>query len=385
MMRMWKRRLVLVAASVATVAVAGCGSSGNSGGSGGGGSSVPPGVTQARQQVAKLSAPTTGYPVPTASVTGVSKFSGRTVYYIPLVQEIPGFVVTAQTMKTALAKAGLSLQVCNGGGQPSTIAACVQQAAGANAAGIVLDAIPYGLAQNALNAAKAKGVPIIIADQIPPAGTTNTNQVTYVPGVINQPSQIAWWLIADSKGKGNAIIAEEGDSPSSKQYVTDSLAIYKKYCPGCKITVKMITAVTNSMVASAASSDILSTPGVKYFYTEFEDTLQPTVQGLQQSGKSATVAVAVAGGSAGGLGMLKGNSPVKAVVTVDQAYAGWALTDETLRLMTKSGPVTETFPSRLFTRSNINSIPVTTAAQASGQWFGNTSYQGAFAKLWGAG
>jgi ribose transport system substrate-binding protein len=314
----------------------------------------------------------------------VSKFRGRTVYYVPLVQQIPGFVVTAQTMKTALAKVGLRLQVCNGQGQPSTISACVQEAAGARAAGIVLDAIPYGLAQNALNAAKAKGVPIIIADQIPPAGTTSTNQVTYVPGVINQPSQIAWWLIADSKGTANAVIAEEGDSPSSKQYVTDSMAIYKKYCPRCKITIKMITAVTNSMVASAASSDILSTPGVKYFYTEFEDTLQPTVQGLQQSGKSASVAVAVAGGSAGGLGMLKSNSPVKAVVTVDQAFAGWALTDEILRLMTKSGPVTETFPSRLFTKQNISSIPVTTAAQATGQWFGNTSYQAAFAKLWGA-
>ena len=69
------------------------------------------------------------------------------------------------------------------------------------------------------------------------------------------------------------------------------------------------------------------------------------------------------------------NSPVKAVVAVDQAYAGWALTDEILRLMTGSGPVNETFPSRLFTRQNINSIPVTTAAQATGQWFGNTSYQ----------
>jgi ribose transport system substrate-binding protein len=56
----------------------------------------------------------------------VSKFKGRTVYYMPLVQQIPGFVVTAATMKAALAKAGLSLQVCNGPGQPSPVAACVQ-------------------------------------------------------------------------------------------------------------------------------------------------------------------------------------------------------------------------------------------------------------------
>lgn len=374
-----------IAASV--VALAGCGSSGSSstsGSSSASGSSVPAGVSTAQKQVAGFSATTATYPVPTASVSGVSKFKGRTVYYIPLVQQIPGFVVTAQTMKVALAKAGLKLQVCDGQGQPSAVAACVQQAAGAKAAGIVTDAIPFGMAANALSAAKAKGVPIIIADQIAPAGTTDSNQLTYVPGVINQPSQIAWWLIADSKGTANAIIAEEADSPSSVAYVTSSMAIYKKYCPGCKITVKTITATTNSLLASATSSNILAAPSATYYYTEFEDSLQPTIQGIQQSGRT-TMNLSVAGGSVDGLGLLKGNSAVKAVVAVDQAYAGWALTDEILRMMTKSGPVNETFPSRLFTKQNIGSVQVTPAAQASGQWFGNTSYQSTFTKLWGVG
>ncbi len=81
--------------------------------------------------------------------------------------------------------------------------------------------------------------------------------------------------------------------------------------------------------------------------------------------------------------MLKTGGLVKAVVAVDEAYAGWADTDEILRIMTKSAPVTETFPSRLFTAQNISSIQVTAAAQASGDWFGDNSYQSDFAKLWG--
>src|SRR6266496_4475340 len=104
------------------------------------------------------------------------------------------------TASAGLAKAGLKFQECDGSGTPSTIASCVSQAAGAGAAGIILDAIPYGMAQNALDGAKGKGVPIIIADQYPPSGTTNSNQVAYVPGVVDQPSQIAWWLIANSGG-----------------------------------------------------------------------------------------------------------------------------------------------------------------------------------------
>jgi ribose transport system substrate-binding protein len=339
-------------------------------------------VTKAQQMVTQLESTTSNYPVPTASIKGLSALKGKTVYYIPLVQFIPGFVVTAATMKTALAKAGMKLQICNGQGQPSAVASCVQQATGAGAAGIVTDAIPYGMAQNALNAAKAKGVPIIIADQYPPSDTTNTDAVTYVPGVVDQPSQVAWWMIADSNGKANAILAQESDSPSSIAYVQNSLSVYKSYCSGCTIKVKNISATTNSQLASDTSSNLLTNPNATYYYTEFEDSLDPTVQGIQQANKT-NIALSVAGGSVDGLGRLKSNTVVKAVVAVDQAYAGWALTDEVLRMATKTTPVTETFPSRLFTEQNIGSIQVTTAAQASGAWFGDSSYQATFAQLWG--
>jgi ribose transport system substrate-binding protein len=333
--------------------------------------------------VTQLEATVTSYPVPTSSIQNVSSLKGKTVYYVPLVQFIPGFVVTAATMKTALAKVGMKLQICNGNGQPSAVAACVQQATGAGAAGIVTDAIPYGMAQNALDAAKAKNIPIIITDQIPPTGTAaNSDALTYVPGVTDQPSQVAWWIIASSDGKANAVLAQESDSPSSIAYVQDSLPIYQKYCPDCTIAVKNITATTNSQLASDTSANVLTHPNATYYYTEFEDSLDPTVQGLQQSNK-ASISLAVAGGSVDGLGRLKSNTVVKAVVAVDQAYAGWALTDEVLRMATKTPPVTETFPSRLFTSANIGTIQVTTAAQATGEWFGGTSYQSAFEKLWG--
>jgi ribose transport system substrate-binding protein len=93
----------------------------------------------------------------------------------------------------------------------------------------------------------------------------------------------------------------------------------------------------------------------------------------------------VTAGSVNGLGLLKGNSAVKAVVAVDEAYAGYALTDEILRMMTKAGPVEEPFPMRLFTGQNIDGIKVTAAAQASGEWFGDASFHEDFAKLWSVG
>jgi ribose transport system substrate-binding protein len=348
-------------------------------------SSASAGVAAAQKMVTQLEGTTSAYPVPTADVSGVSKFAGKTVFYIPLDAHIPGFVVTAATMKTALAKAGLKFQECDGQGNPSAIASCVSQAQGVNAAGIVLDAIPYGMAQNALDSAKGKGIPIVIADQYS-QGAQSTNQVAYVQGVVDQPSQIAYWLIASSGGKASAIIGEEEDSPSSIAYVQNALPIFKQDCPDCHVVVKPITAsMSDQQITAAVTSNVQTDPTAQYYYTEFEDSLQDTVSGIQAAGKASSVGIAVAGGSVNGLGLLKSGQLVKAVVAVDQPYAGWALTDEVLRMMTKSGPVTETFPSRLFDATNIGSVQVTSAAQDSGAWFGDDSYQASFEKLWGVG
>ncbi|MFJ9541398.1 sugar ABC transporter substrate-binding protein [Streptomyces sp. NPDC101225] len=333
--------------------------------------------------MAALQATTKSYSVPTADVPDVGKLKGRKIFYIPIVQQTPAFVATAQATKDALSKAGLSQQVCDGRAQPTAIASCVQQAIAANAGGIIMDAVPYGMAQNALDAAKAKGIPIVIADQNPPPGVKNSNQVSYVPGSGGQPSAIAWWVIAASKGKADLIIAQNADSPTAKKMVTDSLPIYEKYCPDCKVTLKEITSSTPALLASKTSSNVLSHPTANYYYTEFEDSLQPTIQGIQQSGRSSGISVSTAAGTVNGLGLLKSDSAVKAVVAVDLPYMGYGLTDELLRMMTKSGPVDVVQPMRLFTKENVGSIEVTTAAQASGEWFGDGSFKEEFAKLWG--
>jgi ribose transport system substrate-binding protein len=393
----WKKWLVPGTALAAAALLAACSSSSSSttgstsgtsseGTSASATSPADAGVALAQATVTKLEATTNSYPVPTASVPGVPKLRGRTVFYIPLLQDVPTFAVAAQTMKAALTRAGLKLQVCDGQAQPTAVAACVQQAVGADAAGIVLDAIPYGMAYSALNAAVAKGVPVLVADQVPqPASTPNTDHVSYLPGAQDQASQIAWWTIADSNGKANGIIAEEIDNPSSIAAVTDSLAIYKKYCPACVITVKQISASTTALEAAAASSNLQTHPDATYYYTEFEDSLQPTIQGIQQDGKASAISLSVGAGTVNGLGLLKSGPLVKAVVVVDEAYEGWALTDQVLRMAAGIAPVQETIPTRLFTEQNIGTIQSTTADQASGVWFGNTSFEGDFAKLWGVG
>jgi ribose transport system substrate-binding protein len=387
-----KRWLSLAAVAAASATLAACSSSNSpsaspssSGNSSNSASSA--GVAQAQQMVAQYEAATTSYPVPSASISGLSKLKGRTVFYIPLTEYIPGFAITAAEMKAALAEVGVKFQECNGDANPTAISACVTQAEGADAAGIILDSIPQEMVPNAISSAEGKNIPVIIADQYAPSGTTNTDKLSYVEGVVNQPSQIAWWIIDSTAGKANFIIGQEDDSQSSEQYVQNSLAIYKQYCPDCTYSVKAITAsMTSQEETSSVTSNLQADPTATLYYTEFEDSLQNTIAGIQAAGKTSSVGVAVAGGSTDGLGLLKsGADNVKAVVVVDQAFAGWALSDEILRMGAGSAPVTETFPSRLFTSENIGTIQVTAAAEDDGAWFGDDSYQAEFEKLWGLG
>ena len=395
MTRTWKRLAAPAAAITAAALLAACSSSSSTassnstahGSSASASASLPSSAASAAVAAAQAAVTTfeaaPSHPVPTVPVKGVPALKGKTVYYVPLVQQIPGFVLTAAALKTALAAAGLKLQVCNGEAQPSAIAACIGQATGAGAAGIILDSIPYGMAANAITAATAKGVPVVVSDQLPPTpDAKSTDKVAYALGAPYQPNDVAYWTIASSNGTASAIIAESADSPSSVQYVVNSEAIYKKYCPACKIVVKQISESAAAQMASATSSFLLADPGATYYYTEFEDSLQPALQGIQTSNRTG-ISLSVAGGTVDGLGLLAKGSPVKAVVAVDQTYAGWALADEILRMATEGAPVAVVYPTRLFTKQNIGSIQVTTAAQASGAWFGSTSYQAAFRQDWG--
>ena len=66
------------------------------------------------------------------------------------------------------------------------------------------------------------------------------------------------------------------------------------------------------------------------------------------------------------------------------AFAGWAYTDQVLRLLTGMPPVKSTLaPWRAFTAANIGSVTVTAASLASDQVFGGDTYSKVFLKLWG--
>lgn len=380
-----RRNLALAAAGAAIIlAGTGCGSASgdDDGGSGSGGGSDA-GLAHAKAAVAKAEKQPASFPVPDAKVTGVSKLRGKTVYYVPITQQAAQFKITGAALKKALHTVGISLQICNGNSNPSQVSGCVNQAVGAHAGAIITDSVPYAMVANALDAAQHKGIPVAITDQIPDSAHPAGDKLAYLEGAgADMLTSVADWIIADSGGTANVLINESTDSPSTKAYVAAAQREFKKYCTGCTVATNTISSANFSMIASSTSSALLSHPQTDYLVSEFDQYLQPTIGGLQQSGKKAKVKATSAAATLSGLQMVKSKA-LHADAAQASAFQGWASADMALRLMTGQPVKTQRIPSRLFDDSNIGDATLTGAAQDSGAWFGPSSYISAYQKLWG--
>lgn len=340
------------------------------------------GVTHAEGIVESYLNTVVGYHQPNVLIKGLHKVKGKTVMYIPLIQAVPAFAITASGLQAALAKVGAKLTICNGEANPTAVAACVSQGIGEHVAGIVTDSIPFGLAANAFTAAESKHVPVLITDQVPMNPVTK--YLAYMPGNVNQPKLMADWMIADSKGKANVVVGEENQGPSQIYFITHGLQPeFKHYCSHCTVNIIDIP-LDPSAAASAVTAGLSSDPGAQYYYGEFEDELQGALQGIQESGKANTIKAEFATATIAGLTKMKQHQTVYAEIGDDVNYQGWADADAILRMIVGQKVVRENVPERIFDRANIKTIRLTNAAQASGVWYGNPNiFKTGFLKLWG--
>jgi ribose transport system substrate-binding protein len=384
-----KSSLVPVALASAALLAAACGSSSkHSSSTASGGSSS--GVAHASAVVASLSKPTTKFTPPGPPLERVNSLKGKSVWYIPISLSAPVFAVGNSALHTALGKAGITVHACSGEANPSATAACINQAVARGAGAIITDAVPVVLAANAFASAESHHVPVLIVNQLPPPkglpGAVQGNGTDKLAYALSQDTTqvkaVAEWAIADSGGKANVLMETFTDSPSTIAYGAAAQAAFKQDCPGCKVTVQKVGLANANLIPSQTSSALLSHSGINYVLPEFDAVLQPVTQGIQQAGFTKKVKVATSGGDLPALVQVKAGH-LAAEVGEDFPYAGWADADEVMRMMLGMPVVTEHVPVRMFTASNVGSLRLTPAAQASGEWYGGNGYISMFEHLWG--
>ncbi len=354
------------------------------------GASASPGVAKAEAQIATFEQPAAFTPAG-APLSGVrSALAGKTVYYVPIAQQVPIFPVVETGLKQALATVGARLHVCDGSASPATTTACLNQAVTEHAAAVVTDSIPYGFAQQGFAALAAHHIPVLLGDE-PPAGPGGTpvagsDQLAFLE--TNQTramSLSADWIIANSGGHADVLVIEITDSPLTVQAITaGALAQFRTLCPGCTVHLVRESTANLSNLPSLVSSALLKDPKIDYLFAEFDTDVQAALGGVVQTGRSSKVIGVSSMGILGSLQMLHAKNFLYEDTGSDGILLGWQYANQVFRMLLHQ-PVlrSEDIPQRVFTRANVASLDLTPAGQQSGSWYGSSSFKTAFAKLWG--
>ena len=383
--RGWRRTRTWAAAGVVVLAgtsLAACGSSSNDTPTAANSDSAGA-STSTSSDLDALTKPLDAYPVPTDKVTGdVSSLSGKTIYYIPISQQAPQFTITANALTEAAKAVGMKVQVCDGKGTPSGINACIAQGTQAKAAAIIGDAVPYVLAANSFQAARNAGIPVVIGDNIPDEGVTQDKTLAYVGYDAGSAMEeaLAKWVIADSGGNANILINADTDGPSPVKFEAAGEQVFKSDCPSCKVTTNKISSANFGLVASSTSAALLKDPSINYVESQYEQFLQVTQGGVQQTGRTIKI---VDGAAALDSVKAVANGTLAAAAGQASAYMGWVELDAALRMTFGDTLPNYTIPVRLFTKDTVTADDQTEAAQDSGAWFGPTTFTDDFKKLWG--
>ncbi|CCG04006.1 sugar ABC transporter substrate-binding protein [Blastococcus saxobsidens] len=327
--------------------------------------------------------PRDSFEVPTEPVDP-SALAGQTVYYIPLTAQNRVFQLYGEKIGEALATVGVDLQVCDGGANPSQVGGCLEQAIGAGAAAIVTDSIPYGMAANGIEAARAAGIPVIIGNQLPSDEQPADETLAYVNAPTSEMvATVADWMTVDSGGDATVVLQKVTDNPSTIAFAEAGEEAFAENCPDCTVVVNEVSASNFPLIPSSTSAAILSNPDTGYVLSEFEVFVQPTIAGIQQTPNADQIQIGTAAASLDGLQQLADDQQLQADVAQNFRYQGWATADAIFRLVAGQEVPEYDVSYRLFTPANIGDIELTEEAQASGEWFGPTDYEQEFAALWG--
>jgi ribose transport system substrate-binding protein len=337
------------------------------------------------KDLAKVEESVTSYPAPGPPIKNAKELlAGKTVWYIPVITAAPAFAVMGNQVKEAVSELGGEVKVCDGKVNPSDISTCLKQAAASHPAGIITDAIPVPLAEQAYAEVIKAGVPIVggyqEAGAIPATPLFERGMSSTAANEIGEMQYAAQFLTRETKGKGNILYMIDNSTDSSTAASEAGLKELESVCSGCTINSFEEAGATDPNVVSAVSSAILKNPGAEYLFTPYEAPSGPSyLQAIQQSG--GTVKYMGAAGDPSGFKRIAEGSQI-GDVGANIALLSWNNVDALLRLINHEPAVEHEADLRVFNEGNVPTN-LSTSAWEEGEWYGNGSFREMYRKLWG--
>jgi ribose transport system substrate-binding protein len=321
--------------------------------------------------VAKFEQPVTTFPGPK---TPVDPPSGKKVVVVTCSSQGTGCVRAAEGATEAGQKLGWKVQTIDGQGTPDGWNSAILSAISSKADGIILDAVPPPLVGDALEKAKAAGIPLVSVFNPKPAEAGDV--FAYVtPDHKEQGVAMADWVADDSGEEAKIVLVEDKEFPELQERVAGFEEEISK-CSGCEILTHVNSQIGTmaQQLPRAIVSALQSNPQADYVVSPYDSNAMFASQGVQQAGKAEEVKVTGYEGDPQAIAAIR-EGEIQAATAADPAeWMGWQGIDELARAFTGAKPEDTPTAWRLIDAGN---VPETEG------YLGDLDYKSEFEKLWG--
>ncbi|MFF9325154.1 sugar ABC transporter substrate-binding protein [Streptomyces sp. NPDC014776] len=323
------------------------------------------------------------YQGPTAPVTAPQHLK---VAVITCLSILSGCVSPATGAEQAAKKLGWQVRVLDGGGTPDKQNAQMLNALSWGADIILNIAIDPNAVQDGLRAAKHAGVPVGAGSNgldspnppIKPTGSNLGYAFDVGPDYAALGTKAAQWVQADSKGKANIVVYSDKEFPSVLALQKGLLDELKK-CKDC--TVQPLRYFTGNQVAQVLPQSVVSylrsNPDVDYVFIPYDPAAAAVMPAIAQAGLGDKVRLISVLGSQENLNFVRNSHVQVADAAYDNLYMGYAMLDQTSRLLTKkplAEPHGENLPYVVLDKGN--------APKSGSDWHASFDYSATYDGLW---
>lgn len=346
------------------------------------------GVAEAAKLVAEASAPVTFKAPAGVGKVDFAALKGKKVAIVNLVKAVPILTQWEAEMTSAMEGSGITLTSFDGKFDPNEWGRGITQAIAEKVDLIFLLGVPPSAVKPQIAEAKKAGIPILASLQGTPGKSVKdipdlTADVGFdyrIPG-----KMLAWWFVADSKGKGNALIFSSDDNTSSPDVWGAMESEIKRLCPDCKFKREDSTVPqwSDGTLQQRTKALIQADPSIDYILAVYDGMTLAIEPGLVEAGAADKVKVAGFNGTPAVMANVQKGTAVKMDVGNPNMWFSAGAVDAILATLSGKKPIEDPgVPFRIFTADNIKGID--TSKEDAKNWYGidpKTEYR----TLWGLG
>lgn len=190
---------------------------------------------------------------------------------------------------------------------------------------------------------------------------------------------LAWWTIAKTDGKTNAVIIVSNEALSTDSMVSGLKEVFDNECPDCKYTIVNVPIPEwATKIQPNVQSALLADPSINYIIPIYDSMAQFVVPALTITGRSEQVKIATFNGTPFVIGMIQ-NGQVEMDIGENLDWIAHGVLDSHMRRLCDLGEVKDPkIPLLIFDASNADTAG-TPPEDSKG--YGDAYIEG-YRKLW---